>query len=75
MEVGKLKTIYVVQAYDINAKKVVIFNRMLTTTQDEAFKFAKHLRDELKHYYKDIKLITETYELKKKEVLEFKEEI
>ena len=63
------KVDYRVQAYDMWDEKIITFNRMLTPTYEEAIKFAKHLKKDLSNAYKDIKVITEKYEL-----LERKEE-
>ena len=63
-----IKVEYRVRAYDMNEEKVVTFNSMLTSTYEEAVKFAKNLKDNLSLYYKDIKVITERYEfLERKE--------
>lgn len=70
---NEIKTIYKVVAWDVVANKPVEFNIMLTKTYEDALKFAKHLHTDVKDYFKDVKLITETYELKKRETLEFKE--
>lgn len=67
------KTIYIVRAYDIKDDRIVEINHNLTKTKDDAFKLAKNLDENLKEYFKDIKIITETYELKKRETFEFKE--
>ena len=64
------KVDYRVQAYDMWDEKIITFNRMLTPTYEEAIKFAKHLKKDLSNAYKDIKVITEKYEL-----LERKEEV
>ena len=69
----KSKTIYIVQAWDIKENKLAQFNPLLTKTYDEALKFAKHLNNDVKEYYKDIMVITETYELKKRIVEEVKD--
>ena len=69
----EIKTIYLVQAWDIQQNKLVEFNHMLTSSPVGALNFAEHLNAELKEYYKDIKIITETYELKKRIVEEVKE--
>lgn len=63
------KVEYRVQAYDMFDERVITFNRMLTPTYEESIKFAKHLKKNLSNAYKDIKVITEKYEL-----LERKEE-
>ena len=65
------KVDYRVQAYDMWDEKIITFNRMLTPTYEEAIKFAKHLKKDLSNAYKDIKVITEKYELlerKEKEI-------
>ena len=70
---NETKTIYKVQAWDIKDDRLVEINQNLTRTYKDAFKLAQNLDENLKDYFKDIKIITETYELKSREVLEFKE--
>lgn len=55
--------IYEVRALDLTKNKFTTFNHNLTLTENDAYKFAKHLEEDCREYFSNVTIIKSEYQL------------